>query len=498
MNERNITSRPDSGTLLGQLNLSVSRPKPRPLEGPRKSRAALRTGARACSLPLVSVVVAMLLALVSARVGAQNPSSQIPRVADGVGVRVGERSVFHPGAALTVGFDSNLFNESRKAESPRSAAFMMPSIWWAVGNRPLRDGILDSPATRTQRRVDYYFGMVGGWRLYMHGEERVRQAGKLNIGADGRIHIAPGRRFQLDIDDTFRRMGEPRNFESAREYNFNHISNAVTLRTTLRPGGGRLAIVLGFRNEALLFETPELVNGNRLIIGNETELRYRVRDRSAFSARYSYMFNYFVSCCAEPGTGRNEDSHNYRFLLGYAGQLGEKVVLDAFVGYGWGLYKDDFNGPDHKNTIGHVGLGYFPTTRTRLQVQFGREFNDSVFGNYYTDVGGHLYIRHILRSRTAATFGVGAISRRTAGLPIPGQDTEEILGYTAGANFIRKDLLYTLNAALEQPLGKYFVLGAKYSLAVDDTDFVVHYFSTRDDYGEFSRHMLMLTASFRN
>jgi hypothetical protein len=433
-----------------------------------------------------------------------NPATQVPRVADGPGLKFSKNSTFHGGAALSIGFDSNVFSEQRTVVSdvdgstrrPRRAAYGLPSVWLSLGNRPLRNGLLDSPPKKTARKVDYHLGLLAGWRLYMDRRPVVWQASKLNIGINGRVQFAPGRRFSFAIEDDFHRLGEPTNFQAGRAYNFNRVDNSSALRFILRPSGGRLSLNLAYRNEILFFESPDHYLANRMVNGAETETKYRFRDRSAFAVRYSYHYTYYF-CCTETGTGRNEDSHAHRLLGGYAGQIGKKIVLDVFGGWAWLLYKQDASGPDHKNFIGYAALGYFPTPKTQLGLRLGRDVHDSVFGNYFTDIGGSLAASHVFRWKMRIDGGIGVYGRRYAGLPIPGQDTQEIAGYSAADGFVRRDTLVSFNLQLEQPFGKYLVVGARYAAAADITNFVVTYANGFTDPGRFNRHLVMAFAAVR-
>jgi hypothetical protein len=421
-----------------------------------------------------------------------NPATQVPRVADGAGLKVGKNSTFHGGAALAIGFDSNVFSETRSRQ-PRRAAFGLPSVWLTVGNRPVRNGLLDSPAKSSGRKVDYHLGILAGWRLYMSGRPSVWQASKVNIGLTARIMFAPGRRFSLALEEDFYRLGEPTNFESIRSFNFNRFDHSGALRIIIRPSGGRLSLNLAYRNELLYFQSTSYDPrglSDRMVNGAETETKYRFRDRSAFAIRYAYHYTYYF-CCTEIGTGRKEDSHAHRVLGGYVGQLGRRVVLEAFGGWGWGLYKQDANGPNHKNFIGYAALGVFPTPKTQIGLRLGRDFHDSLWGNYFTDLGGGIAASHVFRWNMRLDAGFGAYGRRYAGLPIPGQDTQDIAAYTAAPGFLRRDTLIAVNAQIEQPFGKYLVVGLRYALAADLTDFVVEYTNGFTNPAKFTRNLLM-------
>ncbi len=450
-------------------------------------------------LALLGFVVALALPA-RAQAGAPsgsvgNPATQVPRVADGPGRKVGKNSTFHGGAALSIGFDSNVFSESRGA-SPKRAAYALPSAWLTIGNRALRNGVLDSPAKASGRKLDYHLGVLTGWRLYMSGQPTVWQASKFNIGVNLRTMFAPGRRFSFGIEEDLYRLGEPSNFEAARAFNFNRIDHSGALRFIIRPSGGRFSFNVAARNQLLSFQNTEFIRSNRMVIGAETETKYRFRDRSAFAIRYDYHYSYYF-CCTDTGTGRNEDSHAHRLLGGFVGQLGKKVALDVFGGWGWGLYKQDSNGPSHRKFIGYAALGWFPTARTQIGLRVGREFHDSLWGNYYSDTGGSIAASHVFGWDMRLDAGFGVYRRRYAGLPIPGQDTQDIVAYENAPGFVRSDTLLSLNLQLEQPFGKYFVLGGRYALGADMTDFRVTYENGFEQSGRFTRHLLMLFVAVR-
>ena len=424
-----------------------------------------------------------------------NPATQVPRVADGPGVQVGKNSSFHGGFALGVGFDSNVFSEVRD-RNPRRAAFGLPSAWLTIGNRPLRNGILDSPAKRSERKVDYHIGVLAGWRLYMSGRPTVWQASRLNLGVNMRVMFAPGRRFSVGIEEDFYRLGEAQTFEAGRQFGFSRLDHSGALRFILRPSGGRFSINAAYRNELLYFESPTYVRSNRLVNGVETETKYRIKDRSALAVRYSFHKTYYF-CCGAPGTGRNEDSDAHRLYGGYVGQVGKKVLLEVFAGYGWGLYKQDLNGPNHKNFIGYAALGWFPTTRTQVGFRLGRDFHDSLWGNYFADTGGSLAVSHVFNWNMRIDAGLGVYRRRYAGLPIPGQDIQDIVAYTAAPGFVRRDTLISANLQIEQAFGKIWVVGARYSLAANLTDFAVEFDNGFVSPARFTRSLLLVFAAVR-
>ncbi|TPV92571.1 MAG: hypothetical protein B7733_25130 [Myxococcales bacterium FL481] len=420
----------------------------------------------------------------------------LPRVEDGPGIRVGDHSRFHPGVAIGVGYDTNVFSSGRPL-AVRGSPFVLPSVWLGIGNRRVRGGLLDSPVAATGRLVDYHVGLVGGYRVYLSRRDTVRGAGKPNIGGRLRLTVAPGRRFSLMLRADIDRLGEPRNFEAAREFNFNRIQTSAALDGVLRPGAGRLSLRAGYVNDSLYF-LSELATADRFVHGFQHESKWRIRDRSAVVVRYRWQWTYYL-CCAEAGSGRNEDSRAHRVWGGYVGQFGKRAELEALAGYGLARYPYDINGPNFSKVLGRLGFSYYPSPRTRLHVAGGQRFQDALFGNYHTVVGGELFVSQQFRWKMQAELGGGIYDRRTSGLPVPGRETDTVVRYDDETmeKYQRRDMLYSTTFKLEQRLGKFLVLGLNYMLNVDDTAFVIYYENGFVAPGRFTRQQIMLITAAR-
>lgn len=432
-----------------------------------------------------------------------NPWMQnnVPVTEDGPGIKVGENSRFHPGFAATIGFDSNVFWEDRSEGKP-VGAFLTPSAWLGIGNRRMRDGVLDSPATATARKVDYNLRALAGYRAYLSGNTNVRGAGKFNLLTQARVIILPGRRFSVGFSEDFARLGEPRTFETAREFNFNRLDHNGRLRFTLRPGGGRFEISASYLSRLLYFEAADVAIGDRVVNGAEAEFKWRFRDQTAVVARYQYL-NTFYLCCGDIGVGRNEDSDAHRAQLGFVGQVGKKWELDAWAGYGGGFYKNDATDPEpnFSSFIGSLGAAYYPTMRSRIQARVGRSFSDSLLGNYFTDLGGSLFGSHEFRWRMLLSAGIGVFARQYNGLPAIGTETNIVADYRGvsgpAENLSRNDTLVSASLQLEQSLGRFFVVAARYAASAQITDYEVEFTNGFVDVAGFNRHLLMLFGAVR-
>ncbi len=408
--------------------------------------------------------------------GAQN----LPRVADGDGLKVGKKSKFHGGIALPVGVDSNIFNNASNApnESPRAGAFLYPTGWVGVGSRDVVGGVLQTPPERTSRLADYNIGLIAGFRQFLSGDEKIRTVPKLSLGVGLRLSLLPGRRFEIRISDDVFRGAAPGSIESrGTDFNFNRIEHEGALDFIARPGGGRLSLSLGYRNRYMRFGLEDLAKSNHMRHGLAHETKWRFLPKSALVLNYNFDWTFYTDCCVSVGLGRNEDSFAHRLLGGYRGQIGKKVALSALVGWGWGFYRDDPNGPNFGSFLGNVGLSYFPTLRTTLSLNGGRTFNDSIFGNYYTDNGANFLASHQFRWRMNLQAGLGVIGRTYSGLPVEGEETQDVTRYEGrGAEGYQSEhTLFTLLAKVDQPIGRIFSVGLSYTMLVDSTQFRVTY-----------------------
>ncbi len=439
-------------------------------------------------------LLAGLLLLMPGSARADDWVRYTPKAEDAEGVKVGQRSRFHPGLAATVGWDSNVYwNDANEVK--RSAFFVTPSAWLGVGNRKIVNGQLDSPAQATGSIVDYNIGVLGGYRFYMTRNPEIFQAGKLNLGARARIVFGPGRRFSFAINEDFYRIGEPRTFEATREFNFNRFDHRGSLVATLRPGGGRFSLSGRYINQVLYFQASDLPTGDRIVNGGGATIKWRVRDRSAILVDYQFLKSYYL-CCADVGEGRNEDSRQHKVFGGYAGHIGQRWSFELMAGYGKARYYNDNNGPDFSGVLFKGNMAYFPTERTMIRADFGRDMRDSLFGNFITDLGGGLYASHLFRWKMLLSGGMAVYARRYAGLPTP-DERPDIVSFGNAPGFVRTDTILAGDVRIEQALGRIFAVAAQYNVAADITSFSTTYDTGDIDLGGYVKHVVMIFGAIR-
>lgn len=460
--------------------------------------------------PAARLRVAHLLALATALVcllwSPVASATPLNRVEDGLGIKVGERSTFHPGFALATGVDTNVFYED-SGEGPQAAAFMAPTAWLGIGNRQVRDGILMSPPERSARILDYNLSAILGFRQYLARRDNVLQQSRLSGGVQARLYLLPGRRFSVTLDEDFFRHAQPSNYDAGADFNFNRVDHRGALTFFVRPGGGRLSFAAGYRSHVLRFQNSaqDVARGNRMLNGMLGEIKWRFLPKSSVLFRYTMDHTFYLDCCEDVGSGRNEDNFAHRIMGGYRGQILKKVTFDALAGWGLGFYRDDPNGPNFNSFIAEVGFNYYPRPTTILHASFYRQFQDSLLGNYFTDIGGRVGVKHQFRWNMLAGAGANILRRRYAGLPVPGFEDDDISGYQGpGADgFIRNDTMVVLDAKIEQPLGRLWALALTYDLTIDAANYLTFFTQTDAagnpavDIAGFNKHVLMFLAAIR-
>lgn len=421
----------------------------------------------------------------------------IPRTEDGAGIKLGPRSLLHPGFALLIGGDSNVFwNRRQDVGGIRGAATIMPVLWLGVGNREVRDNTLQSPPEASERKVDYNLRVTAGYRQYLAKAEDIRKLPRFSVDVNAFVVLLPGRRFSVTLTEFFSRIADPRNYDAGVGFNYNRVDHRGALGVVVRPGGGRLSLSAAYTNEVLFYQSPDIYSGDRLVQGAATEVKWRLLPRSSLVLGYSFANSYYLSCDAETNVDCNEDNNAHRVLGGFRGQIGARWTLDALAGYGAGIYYDDQNGPNFKSFIGMARVGFFPTLRTQVFAQVDRQFSDSLYGNYFVDSGGRVGGLHQWRWKMFTELGMSVVGRKYAGLPIPGKESSA-QAYINAPGFVRKDTIVSFNARIEQPFGRYFVLGARYDLIVDRTDFAARYRGGLVDVGGFVKHVAFLVGAVR-
>lgn len=421
----------------------------------------------------------------------------IPRTEDGAGIKIGPRSFFHPGFALLVGADNNVFwNRKQDEGGIRPAGLVLPVGWLGIGNREVRGDTLQSPPEATDRKLDYNVRLTAGYRAYLSGAEDIRKIPRFSFDANAFFMLLPGRRFSVTLTEFFSRIADPRNYDAGIGFNYNRIDHRGALGVVVRPGGGRLSLSAAYLNEILYYEAKDIYSGDRLVQGAATEVKWRILPRSSLVAAYSFNHSYYTSCNANVDLDCKEDNNAHRVLFGYRGQIGKRLTLDALAGYGAGIYYDDETGPNFKNFIGTARLSWFPTLRSQVFAQLDRLFSDSLFGNYFVDAGGRIGALHNWRWKMFTEVGFSVYGRRYAGLPIPGRESR-VQEYINAPGFVRKDTIISLSARVEQPLGKFFVVGARYDMILDRTNFAAKYSGGRFDVGGFTKHIFFVVGAVR-
>src|SRR5690606_9221207 len=101
--------------------------------------------------------------------------------------------------ALMVGADSNVFwSRAGDVGGVRPAGVLMPVAWLGVGNREVRDNVLQTPPEAAKdRRIVYNLRVTAGYRMFLAREEDIRRLPRFSADLNAHVILFPGRKFSL-------------------------------------------------------------------------------------------------------------------------------------------------------------------------------------------------------------------------------------------------------------------------------------------------------------
>ena len=312
---------------------------------------------------LLKVCFVLAALLFSTSVFAMIPS--LPAVDGERGAKAGEFRIW-PRISLESGYDSNVFYAAdddtyQKVGSP----FMLLSPGVRLENPDGRDIILS-------------FDGSGAFKRFFSGDETI-DGPQSNFGADAYLGLQffPRRSASFEIYDSVTHRLETPNFSTTKT--FNRVVNTVGSKVKLHPGGvgGRRALELSlgyaFRMEKFVdFSVLDQYQHAFDFLGT-----WKFFPKTALFANVNFAFREWDTEVV--GQGRT-NSKPLRTYLGLTGFVTKKLTTTLKVGYGAGGYA---LGQDFSGVLGEAVMSYLPTRSTVLSVGYSRDFQDSLYANFY-------------------------------------------------------------------------------------------------------------------
>ena len=335
------------------------------------------------------LAIAALLTTIPSVASAQEWLSD-RRYSEGAGVSLGSNLVLHPGIGLEGGYDSNVFYQSADDPGgPTGAGRLRVSPHLDLSTRPpqrLENGGGEPSVPNNSFRL----GLAATYQEYLSSDDVVTN--QRNVEVDGALRGEFNRRqaVSFTLGDDFARTTEPTN--EAAFATFNRIYNRADAALKIAPGGRTLEFGVGYGFFINFFEDVEWrAPGNFLGHDLYATTRWKFFPKTAvvFDLHVTPT-NYYDAASTHPS------SIPIRARAGLNGLLTQRVALLAMVGYGAGFYTV---GDDFDSIIGQLELGYLIGPLSRLKLGYLRDFQDSIFANYYIQDRGYLEFNQMISGR---------------------------------------------------------------------------------------------------
>lgn len=297
---------------------------------------------------------------------------------EGPGIRVGDSLLFHPGAVVEGGWDTNPL---RVGENQDGAGRLRLSSYLDLATRKTDrrtedEGVADvSPP-----KIDFRFGLAGYYDFYFSKAQATKDQNDFGIDTHVDFTLLPNGPYSLLLNAIYVRSIEP--YESAEEMHARDVLKPG-IGFQARPGGGTLMLGLRYDADLLLYEDSHIAASRNKVTHNVTaDVSWKMLPKTALISmvKFSPIFYWGED-------NFNNNSMPLRALSGIRGLFTNKFGLSLFVGYGASFYEqgDDFDG-----VIANGEIMFFITPFANIRVGGQRDFVDSFYANFYVKNGGYL------------------------------------------------------------------------------------------------------------
>jgi hypothetical protein len=367
---------------------------------------------------------------------------------EGPGLRLGDGSVaLHAGVSLENGYDSNIFYS---ASDPIGAGILRLRMHFDLA--PLRLESYETDQSTALRTFEFKLSSQIEYREYESGNDAVRAQRSLIASFIGEFTLFPRGPIELTLSDMFARTVDPTNSEGPGSYvrDFNRVGVLGIYRYGALESGVSNSFDVNY------WETRSISFADHVSDEAQgyTRIRFLPQTVGSLVVRGRYV-----------SYGNNPDINatQLRAIAGATTLIDEWVGVTANVGYGnsFNATRDSYSGP-----IGNLGVRFFLPYRISAMVGYDRDFQESMFANFYTDDAFLVSVAKPLVSALSAQAG-GSIRFRHYG-PLISPMLVMADGYSSSE---RNDRLYEAHAELDYRMAPWLALGVNYNLLVDDTNF---------------------------
>ncbi len=355
------------------------------------------------------------------------------------GIPLPGRLVLRPSLTIGAGYDSNIFYQDT---GTRQSATLSVSPQVSLGSE-------------AQRRLNPTLSASVTYLEYLSDDGEIRGMRSLSAAAAAAMSATLSERLTLTAADNYTRVIMPPYQPGQRQFTSN--TNSVSAGATLQPGGPRLKLSLGYSLTHFWYD----------------------EDAQRFANRHAHNFSGGGSWLVLPKTsvGINGDvgivsydettkSGSYPLHLTGMAQtaLTERLQLGARLGVGKGFYEKQRT-EDDDATMFVLGFdAKYQSSSLMLSLLYSRDFQDSLWANYYAQDRVALQARRAITASSSASAGLSYDRRRFAPPPTP--LTGEV--YLSSE---RTDHVITLNLAADHAFSSRMTASLAYSLSANRSDF---------------------------
>jgi hypothetical protein len=360
-----------------------------------------------------AIAVIVALAVICGGLGAASAQTLV-KYNEGPGLKLSESLVLHGGAAVGTFYDTNLFYT---AEGAKGAFYVAPLAH--IDLATLSPQRVEGQPAGTQM-VDFRLRFAAAYRAYISDNQNIKDQSNVDLDAGLSLTFNPQGRYKGTLSDDFVRTVSPENLEGPGSYVRDY--NIARARVDLAPGGGMLAFNVGYTFTLDWWENTF----SSLAPGSKPNLFAHTFDLGAkwkFLPKTAVTLDVSESLVSRPDLQVNgvdhPDSYPLRIEAGLIGQLTPRIAATVKAGYGNAFYQASLGRPSpasFNNALVTVGLKWQVAPTGAISLGFRRNFQDSMFSDYYTDNRVTLRYDHMLFSRLMLSLSGAYNYRQYTGL----------------------------------------------------------------------------------
>ena len=395
-----------------------------------------------------------------------------PEMVSSPGVKLSESFLLHAGVSVGAGVDTNVFYRDGNQQSAAMSRVLPHLVLTNVG-RGATPNIV-------------FTGTVGAdYRQYFSDSQAVKNQGTaIGVAAKMGVDIGALSKWTFSVFGRVARDVQASYIPGTSQ--FERIVAQPGARLRWRPGGGRWEQTLTYSVMFDHFENATLSSANAI--------NHWINFRSSFrflpkTALYLDVVQGIVNYTTD-NVGKS-NSKPLRITLGMLGMITSRLLADVYAGYGNGFYEQ---GPSPSFVVGGLALQYRFGAGSHTRIGYERDFNNSIYGNFYDVHAAFASFDQKIGERFVASVS-GRYEHRLYKC-IPGTNNAAIVcAQDANNGEDRSDNWLAVGAGAAYYPVAWMSIGAGYQLLTNLTDFTLPGVGI-DNKVSFVKHQVVGTLSF--